>query len=89
MPATLCALLAIREVQELVLVYFFGLLRADDTDLVVTTTKTATSIDNRMNVQLRCLWLARELTQSLGELLLQIVVQVILLPEEDDATLRD
>lgn len=51
-PATLRALLTIRKVQELVLVYLFGLLRADDTDLVVATTKTATSIDDRVNVQL-------------------------------------
>lgn len=57
-PATLRALLAIRKVQELVLVYFFGLLRANDTDLIVTTTKATTSIDDRVNVQLRCLWLA-------------------------------
>jgi hypothetical protein len=89
MPATLRALLTIRKVQELVLVYLFGLLRADDTNLVVATTKTATSIDDRVYVELRCLWLARKLTQSLGELLLKIVVQVILLPEEDDAALRD
>lgn len=57
-PATLRALLAIRKVQELVLVYFFGLLRANDTDLIITTTKATTSIDDRVNVQLRCLWLA-------------------------------
>ena len=57
-PATLRALLAIRKVQELVLVYSFGLLRANDTDLIVTTTKATTSIDDRVNVQLRCLWLA-------------------------------
>lgn len=57
-PATLRALLAIRKVQELVLVYFFGLLRANDTDLIVSTTKTTTSIDDRVNVQFRCLWLS-------------------------------
>ena len=58
MPTTFCALLAIRKIQELVLVYLFGLLRANDTDLIVTTTKATTSIDDRVNVQLRCLWLA-------------------------------
>ena len=57
-PATLRALLAIRKVQELVLVYFFGLLRANDTDLIVTTTKTATGVDDRVNVKFRCLWLS-------------------------------
>ena len=57
-PATLRALFAIREVQELVLVYLFGLLRADNADFVVATTQTATSVDDRVNVKLRCLWLA-------------------------------
>lgn len=61
MPAALCALLAIGKVQELVLVDFLCLLRADDTDLVVATSKTSTSVDYRVNVQLRRLWLARKL----------------------------
>jgi hypothetical protein len=57
-PTTFCALLAIRKIQELVLVYLFGLLRANDTDLIVTTTKTATGVNDRVNVQFRCLWLS-------------------------------
>ena len=57
-PTTLRALLTIRKVQELVLVYLFGLLRANDTNLIVSTTKAPTSIDDRVNVQFRCLWLA-------------------------------
>jgi hypothetical protein len=46
-------------------------------------------IDNGVNVQSRCAWLARELAKSLNKLLLQVIVETILLAEEDDASLGD
>ena len=89
MPASLRALLAVCKIQELVLVDLLGLLGADDTNLVVTATKTTTGVDHGVYVQLRGLWLPRKLTQALDELLLEIIVNIILLAEEDDSTLRD
>lgn len=89
MPASLRALLAIREIQEPVLIYFLSLFGADDTDLVVASTKTSTSIDDRMDVQFRSLWFARELAQTLHKLLLEVIGDVVLLAEEDHTALRD
>lgn len=88
-PPALCTLLAVCKVQQFVLVDLLCLFRADDADLIVTSAETAASVNHRVDVQLRSLWLARELTQTLYELLLEIVGDVILLAEEDNTALRD
>ena len=89
MPATLCALFTIRKVQELVLVYLFGLFGADDANLVVAATETSPSVDDGMDMQFRCLRLAGELAQTLHKLLLEVVGDVVLFAEEDYTALRD
>jgi hypothetical protein len=89
MPASLRALLAVCKIQELVLVDLLGLLRADDTNLIVTATKATTGVDHGVDMQFRGFWFARKFTQALDELLLKVIVDVILLAEEDYSTLRD
>lgn len=89
MPTSLRALLTVRKVQEFVLVDLLGLLGADDAYLIVAATETSAGIDDRMNVQLRRLGLARELAQALHKLLLEIVGDVILLAKEDYTALGD
>ena len=61
MPAAFCGLLAVCEVEELVLVDLLGLLGADHTDLIIAATETSAGVDHRVDVQFRCLWLTREL----------------------------
>jgi hypothetical protein len=50
------------------------LLRADDRDFIILAAKRSTAVGDRVNVELRSGRLARELTQALSKLLLQIVV---------------
>lgn len=45
-------------------------------------------IVNRVNVQARGLWLSGELAKALHEFLLEVVCDVVLLPEENNAPLR-
>jgi hypothetical protein len=81
------ALLALLLAKELV-VDLLGLNGGDDTDLVVDVLASA-GVHDRVNMQFRSRGLARELAEALDELLLQLVGQVVLLAEEDDATFRD
>jgi hypothetical protein len=87
MPATFGALLLAREVDETLRVNFLGLLRADDADLVVSSTETPSRVDHWMNMQFRSGWFAREFAKTLSELFLEIVVEIILRAEEYNAAL--
>ncbi len=57
-----------------VFVEFFGSLRTDDADLVISPAVVAARIDHRMNMQLRRCWLAGEFAKALGKLLLESVI---------------
>lgn len=60
----------------------------DDTDFVVRVV-VATRVHNGVNVELRGGGLAGLLAKALDELLLEVVGDVVLLAEEDDAPLGD
>jgi hypothetical protein len=82
-------LLAGEEVGEAALVHLARLLGADNADLVVAAAEPAARVADRVDVQPRRRGLARERAQALRQLLLQLVGQVVLRAEEDDAALRD
>jgi len=63
--------------------------RADRADLRIAPPQLAFGIQDRVDVEFGCFWLAGKFTKSLDEFLLKIVGEVVLLPEEDDTTLRD
>lgn len=77
--------LAIRLTEQI-----FRRTRADGADLLVClTTVVAIGREDGVDVEAGRFWLARELTQTGDKLLLELVGEVILLAEEDDATLGD
>ncbi len=61
----------------------------DDADFVVPAAAVAPRVDDGVDVQARRRGLARELAESLHQLLLQVVCDVVLLSEEDYAAARD
>ena len=60
-----------------------------DADLVIPYAVIIARINDRMDMQLGRRWLARKLTQALGELFLEGVIQSVLSTEKDDTTLGD
>lgn len=88
-PATLAVLSAAEEALEAVGIQLLRLLRRDDADLVVLCAVLASRVADRVDMQARRCRLARQLTQSVDELLLQVVCQVVLLAEEYHTALRD
>jgi hypothetical protein len=74
---------------EAVRVELLGLLRRDDADLVVTAAVLTGGIADGVDVQARGLGLAGKLAEAVYELLLQVIGQVVLRPEEDNAALGD
>jgi hypothetical protein len=66
-----------------------ALLRADGTDLRIVSAKLSLRVEDRVDVQTRGGRAASELAEAEDKLLLQIVGEVILGPEEDDSALRD
>lgn len=62
---------------------------ADGADFRVAAAQLALGVEDRVDMQLRRLRLAAELAETLNELLLEIVGEVVLLAEEDNATLGD
>ena len=85
MPAVLAALLLV----EAVAVELLGLLGRDDADVVVLAAEAPPAVDDGVDVQLGGAGLAGELAEALGQGLLELVVQVVLLAEEDDAATGD
>lgn len=87
------AALAVPATEEGVLktagIEFLGLLRGDDANLVVLAAVLASSIADGVDVQARGCGLARQLAQTVNELLLKVVGQVVLSTEEDDTALGD
>ena len=63
--------------------------RRDDADLIVLAATVPRGVDDGVDMQARRRGLARELAEPLHQLLLQIVGDVVLLTEEDDAAARD
>ena len=86
MPAFFAALLL---VVESVCIELVRLLGRNDADLVVVSAKFPAAIRNRMDVESRSGGLSRELAQPLGQLLLEIVAEIVLLSEEYNASSRD
>lgn len=86
-PLRLLAL-ALVLAEEAVQVQLLGLDGRDDADLVILVIATA-GIADGVDVKLGCSWLSRKLSKSLHEFLLEVVVDLILLAEEDNSTLRD
>lgn len=76
-------------VPEAVRVDLLGLDGRDDADLVVLAAELAAGIADGVDVQARGRRLARQLAEAVDELLLQVVGQVVLGAEEDDAALGD
>jgi hypothetical protein len=65
MPAIFGTLFLVVEVQEAILVKLFSLFRANDTDLVILASQASSRIAHGMDMQLRSLRLARQLTEAL------------------------
>lgn len=59
------------------------------TNLVIAHPKLTRAVEQRVDVQRRCLGFARQLAEFVHEFLLQLAGEVILGAEKDDATLRD
>ena len=68
------------------LVMFHG---ADGADFRIASAKFSLGVQDRMNMQLRGLRLSSQFTKPLDEFLLEIVREVVLLPEEYHTPLRD
>lgn len=58
-------------------------------DFVVANTELGSIVEDGVDVEGRVAGFARELTEAVDEMLLQIVCQVVLGTEEDNAALRD
>lgn len=65
------------------------LLGGDGADLGVVAAQVTVVVEEGVNVQGRCAGAARQLAQAQDELLLEVVGEVVLGAEEDDAALRD
>lgn len=87
MPLALLALLLV-SLQDAREVQLLGRHRRYDADLVIIVQLTTRIVD-RVDVQLGGGGLARELAEALDELLLEVIGDVVLLAEEDDAALGD
>lgn len=74
---------------EAVRVERFLLLRGDDADFVVAAAVLTRRVADGVDVQARGGGLAGELAEALDEFLLEVVGEVVLLAEEDDAALGD
>jgi hypothetical protein len=59
------------------------------TDFVITDSKLGSTIQHRMDMERRRLRLAAKLSQSLDQFLLEVIRKVVLLAEEDYASLGD
>ncbi len=88
-PAALAELAAGEGVLEAIRVELLGLLGGDDADLVVLAAMVASGVADGVDVQTRGGGLARQLAQTVDELLLQVVGHIVLGAEEDDTTLGD
>ena len=60
--------------------------RRNGAHLIITHTIFARVVQDRMNVQRRCRWVSTQLAQTLNELLLQLIAEVVLLAEADHPT---
>ena len=87
MPAFFAALLGL--FKKAVFVEFFGLLGGDDGDLVVFAAEGAAGVGDGVDVQFGGAGFAGELAELLGEGFLELVSEVVLFAEEDDAALGD
>lgn len=76
-------------IHEAVTINLFYLFRANDADLVILSSQSSAGIADGVNVKLGGGWFSRELSQTLCQLFLKIVVQIILLSEENHASLGD
>lgn len=63
------------------------LLWVNHADLIIFDTYLAAWVSNRVDMQSRSLWLSWELSKPLGQFLLQVICQSILLAEEDHSSL--
>ena len=90
MPLGRALLLGAETVLDVLPVELAGLDRRDGADLGVAASKLTLAVKNGVNVQARCgRALARDLTKSQDQLLLEVVGEVILGTEENDTPLRD
>lgn len=89
MPLPTRLLLLTQGIQFRRLVYLFKLLTRNRGDLGITATQLAFGVENRMDMQSRCLWFSGQLSKPLYEGFLEIAGKVVLCPEEHDTTLGD
>jgi hypothetical protein len=82
-------MLASRAIPEAIRVNLLGLLRRDDADLVVIPPVLTTRIGDGVDMKTRGLGLAGQLAEPVDQHLLQVVGEVVLSAEEDNAALRD
>jgi hypothetical protein len=71
------------------LVEFVMLDGTDGADLRVTAAQLSLRVQDRMDMELGRLGLSRQLPETLDQLFLDVVIELVLLPEEDDPALGD
>ena len=77
------------DLRKAVRVDLLGLLRRDDADLVVSGAAAAGAVVNWVNVESRGRRLSAQLSKALDEFFLEVIGDVVLFAEENDASLRD
>jgi hypothetical protein len=73
--------------QKAVGIELLGLFRRDDTNFVIFYTMVPGAIVNGVDMQSRSRWLSGELAKTLHKFFLEIVCNIILFPEENNASL--
>lgn len=89
MPLRAALFLGAKPVTGIPLVVLFVLHGADGADLRVVASELAFRVQERVNVEARCLWSPGEFAEAEDELLLEVVCEVVLCAEKDNAPLRN
>lgn len=88
MPQVLCGLpVVVVDGLVAIRIQLLGLLRRDDADLIVLAPVLSCCVVHWVDMQLGSFGFPRQLSQTLYELLLQIIGDIFLLAEEHDASL--
>jgi hypothetical protein len=86
MPPFLGMVVSVVEGVAVQLAILFGIKNAY---LIVTPAQPASAVVNWVDVQLRSARFARQFTETLGKLLLKVVIEIVLFAEEYYASLRN
>lgn len=87
MPSIFTTLLLDVRIQRGPFVDLLRLYGADDADLVIVSAAFTAGVADWVDVQFGGIGFAGEFSQTLSELLLEIIIEVVLCAEEDDAAL--